>query len=180
MRIFVALFCVFVCASANAQHTPNTLKADKMLAELNAKTSYFDSVLIIDKAVYWRDLKIKGYGFKGKSIFKVDILLTENADNELHVRDLAKKKISKPREIQKLLRNDYPSVSKLSDDSLNLRPPRLSLENQEIWTVLMVNNKLRSQTLKQSYAPLFYQKTIPTRQRRFFIEFVQNVESGLK
>jgi len=177
--LIILLMLIGAGANLAAQHTPHTLKEAKMLAELNNRTSYFDSVLIIDKASYWDNLRIRGFGFKGKSVFKVDIVFNETETNDLEVKKLSKKKLRNPTTIKSILDERYFSISRLSDDSLNLRPPRLTVTDHEIWTVLMINNKAKSQTLKQSYAPLLYQRTIPTKQRREFIDFVEKIESQL-
>ncbi|HYG04617.1 MAG TPA: hypothetical protein VD927_19350 [Chryseosolibacter sp.] len=173
------LFAIALSLNLSAQHTPHTLKEAKMLTELLNRTSYFDSVLIIDKASYWDDLHIRGLGFKGKSVFKVAISFKETASNDLEVKKLTKKKVRNPASVKTLLDQRYVSIAQLSDDSLNLKPPRLTVTDHEIWTVMMINNKAKSQTLKQSYAPLLYQRTIPTKQRREFIEFVEKIEAEL-
>jgi hypothetical protein len=178
--------CLLICFTiisyqVLAQHTPHSLKEESVLATLKTKTEYFDSLIVIDKASYWKgNPKINGFGFKGTSVFKLEISLKENEASELEVNKFVKKKVSRPNTVRQLLINRYAFVSTLNDDSLNLRPPRLNVAEPEIWSVLIMNHKNNSSLLKQSFAPRAFQKTNPTSQRGMFIEFVDAMEEQLK
>jgi hypothetical protein len=164
-----------------SQHTPHSLKEDNVLATLKSETNYFDSLIVIDKASYWRgNPKIKGFGFKGSAVYKLEISMKENEAADLVVNKFTKKKVSKPATVRQLMLNRYKFITTLNDDSLNLRPPRLNVAEPEIWSVLIMNHRNNSSVLKQSFAPRAFQKTIPTTQRSMFIEFVDAMEEQLK
>jgi hypothetical protein len=178
--LLTALALCFV-VTAYSQHTPHSLKEEKVLTELKQKTNYFDSLIVIDKSSSWKDNpKINGFGFKGTSVYRIEIALKESDSAELLVKKLVKKKVSRPATVRQLLESRYSFIKNLNDDSLNLRPPRLHIADPEIWSILLVNHKNNSSLLRQSFAPRSFQRTIPTRQRRTFIEFVEALEEQLK
>lgn len=175
----LALLCSF--AASFSQHTPHSLKEEKVLQELKQKTNYFDSLIVIDKASYWKENpKINGFGFKGADVYRLEIAMKENDAANLLVKKLVKKKVASPATVRQLVESRYNFIVNLKDDSLNLRPPRLNVADPEIWSVLVVNHKTNSSVLRQSFAPRSYQRTIPTRQRRTFIEFVDALEEQLR
>jgi hypothetical protein len=181
MKTWLIIFLNIISFQLFSQHTPHSLKEENVLATLKSETIYFDSLIVIDKASYWKgNPKIKGFGFKGSSVFKLEISMKENEAAELVVNKFTKKKVSKPATVRQLLLNRYKFVTTLDDDSLNLRPPRLNVAEPEIWSVLIMNHRNNSSVLKQSFAPRAFQRTIPTTQRSMFIEFVDAMEEQLK
>ena len=176
------LICLAVMSwTAFAQHTPHSLKEEKVLNELKMKTNYFDSLVIIDKASYWKDnAKMNGFGFKGNSVFKLEIAMMQDENADLQVKKLTKKKVNRPATVRQLMENRYAFLRGLNEDSLNLRPPRLNVADPEIWSLLVMNHTKNSTLLKQSFAPRAFQRTIPTSQRRKFIDFVDALEEQLK
>ncbi len=181
MKTSLTALAFLLIINTYAQHTPHSLKEEKVLQELKQKTNYFDSLVVIDKSSYWKDNpKIKGFGFKGTSVYRLEIALKENDSAELLVKKLVKKKVSRPATVRQLLESRYTFINNLNEDSLNLKPPRLQVTDPEIWSLLVVNHKNNSSLLRQSFAPRSFQRTIPTRQRLIFIEFVEALEEQLK
>ena len=68
MRLLISILSTLTLAT-NGQHVPYGLRETKVKKELVARTSDFDSLILIDKASYWDDdMKVSGLGFKQSNV----------------------------------------------------------------------------------------------------------------
>lgn len=184
--IFYTLISIFTLMTSTVlgQLIPYGLQLDKVQKEILSRTSAFDSLVFVNKASYWSvDGQIKGYGFRGKEIYKMTITFKQNTTSfyDITIDQIKKSKLSVASKIDAIKQTNYSSIETVSSDSLNLKSRTntyIDISDQPEWTFLSIKKSIF--VLIQSYAPEIYQKIAPTKERKLFMTTLTQLDELLK
>ena len=184
MKTLLTLLLSLTFSVAFGQLVPYGLQLDKVRKEILQKTAEFDSLVLTDKASYWSDDKtINGFGFKNNETYSVTIIFQKGDSSfyDMTVDKLKKSKATDQSQIDAIKKINYPIVSIFSNDSLNLKSrtnSSMQISDMPEWTILII--KKNEFTLRQSYAPEFYQGQAPTKERQTFMDIVAKLDKLIK
>lgn len=184
--IFYILISIFTLTTPTVfgQLIPYGLQLDKVQKEILLRTSAFDSLVFVNKASYWTvDRQIKGYGFRGKEIYKMTSTFKQNTTSfyDITIDQIKKSKLSVASKIDAIKLINYSSIETVSSDSLNLKSRTntyIDISDQPEWTFLSIKKSIF--VLIQSYAPEIYQKISPTKERKLFMTTLTQLDELLK
>jgi hypothetical protein len=93
------------------------------------------------------DRQIKGYGFRGKEIYKMTITFKQNTTSfyDITIDQIKKSKLSVASKIDAIKQTNYSSIETVSSDSLNLKSQTntyIDISDQPEWTFLSIKKSI--------------------------------------
>lgn len=182
--VLILFLNCFLNVPLRAQVTPSALRSDPIQDALIKKTVGFDSLILINWASSQKDDQmLRGFGFEGEKLVKVEIHLKQLPKSD----DLVVEKVVKDKggnkKLDELMKTNFSKTPFFNDDSLSLNKRKgkviMSVSDGREYSIVHIIPSAKRLYLKQSYMPEYYQALAPTSDRSVFIELFNKLNGLL-